>query len=136
VAGGRAGAGAAALGGPRDREGGGDGGGAGQLGGGGGGPARARGAGRPRAGRRGRPARRVVVGAFGGGTARDAPAHRGRVVRVVARVAARGRFVPGQPGRVASLRGARRRDSACERGPPAVVAGRAGTSARGGARAA
>src|SRR5206468_3188288 len=41
------------------------------------GPARARGAGRPRAGRRGRPARRVVVGAFGGGTARDAPAHRG-----------------------------------------------------------
>jgi len=135
-AGGRAGAGAAALGRPRDRDGGGDGGRTRHVGRGCGRPARARGAGRARVGRRGRPARRVVVGAFGGGTARDAPAHRGRAVRVVARLAARGRFVPGQPGRVASLRGAGGRDPARERGSVAVVAGRAGALARDDARGA
>jgi len=135
-AGGRAGAGAAALGGPRGRDGGGDGGGARHVGRGRGGPAGARGAGRPRAGRRGRPARRVVVGAPGGGAAHDAPAHRGRAVRVVARVAACGRFVPGELGRVASLWRAGGRDPARERRPAAVVAGRAGALARDRPRAA
>src|SRR5439155_21723809 len=77
-AGGRAGTGAAALGGARGRDGSGDGGGARHVGRGRGGPTRARGARRPRVGRGGRPARRVVVGAARGGSARHAPAHGGR----------------------------------------------------------
>src|SRR2546430_9608781 len=81
----------------RDRDGSGDGGGARHVGRGRGGPTRARGARRPRVGRGGRPARRVVVGAARGRTARHAPAHGRPAGRPVGPLAPRRPFRTPQP---------------------------------------